>query len=123
LVDAAVARAAIDVSDGLLADMGRLCAASGVGADLDLEKIPLSPAARRWLGQGGVDAWRVLLTGGEDYELLFTVVPGAMDQIPAMAVNTDLALTEIGVITERKGVRILDRGKPLDIPMTGFKHF
>lgn len=123
LVDAAVVRAAIDISDGLLADTERLCAASGVGADLDLGKIPLSPAARRWLENGGQDAWRTLLTGGEDYELLFTVTPGALEYIPAIATNLGLPLTQIGVVTEQKGVRILDCGTPLTIQGSGFKHF
>lgn len=123
LVDASVARAAIDISDGLLADAGRLCDASGVGADLDLGKIPLSPAARRWLENGGPDAWQTLLTGGEDYELLFTVTPGALEYIPAIAANLGVPLTEIGVITEQKGIRVFDHGTPITMQGSGFKHF
>lgn len=123
LVDAAVARSAVDVSDGLLADLGHLCDASGVGADLYLEKMPLSPAARQWLGEGDLDRWRVLLTGGEDYELLFTIAPGALDQIPALSAKLGLPLTDIGVVTQEKGVRLWNSGKPMAIRDAGFKHF
>ncbi|MBF0415194.1 MAG: thiamine-phosphate kinase [Magnetococcales bacterium] len=123
LVDAAVARSAVDVSDGLLADLGHVCAASGVGADIHLEKMPLSLAARQWLGDGDGDRWRVLLTGGEDYELLFTISPGALDQIPAIAEKVGVPLTEIGVITREKGVRVWNSGKPLVLSDAGFKHF
>ncbi len=123
LVDAALARAVIDVSDGLLADLGHLCRASGVGADLDLEKIPLSAAARTWLGNGGQEKWKTLLTGGEDYELLFTVAPGATDQLPALAANLGLPLTEIGVISKQEGIRLYERGQPMVIQESGFRHF
>lgn len=124
LVDSAVARAAIDVSDGLLADMGQLCSASGVGADLFLEKVPFSRVARKWLDAEGGDGWRVLVTGGEDYELLFTVTPGALDQLPAMAANLGITLTEIGEVTVGGGgVRLLRDGQPLDVQGAGFSHF
>ncbi|MBF0107787.1 MAG: thiamine-phosphate kinase [Magnetococcales bacterium] len=123
LVDAAIARAVIDVSDGLLADAQHLCRSSGVGADIDLRRIPLSPPARQWLEGSEHDRWPLLLTGGEDYELLFAVAPGAADQLPAIAARLGVTLTEIGIVTDRKEVRLLDNGNPLSFAVPGFRHF
>ncbi len=70
-----IASACIDVSDGLAADAGKLAAASGCAAILEIERLPLSPALRAHAGAAG--AVRLTLNGGDDYELCFTVAPGA----------------------------------------------
>lgn len=112
------AHAAIDVSDGLLADLGHVCAASGVGAEIDAEALPASsllpnPAleSRR--------AWQ--LTGGDDYELVFTLPAG----VDAAELLKDMAgATAIGRIVAGTGVRVRDaEGRTLRIERSGYRHF
>lgn len=117
LVLRGVATACIDVSDGLAADLGKLCAASRVAASLDTTGLPLSAAMR-----GAADparARRLALTGGDDYELLFTVPPGT-DCAP-LARSAGVELARIGVIGEGAGVRI--DGEPAAELGHGFDHF
>ncbi len=102
-----VASAAIDVSDGLLADLGHLCAASGVAAEVDLESIPVG---------SGVEPLTAL-SCGDDYELLFTA-----DDISAIRTRVHA----IGRIVSGAGVRVLERGHPLTLDAddsTGYRHF
>ncbi len=108
------ATAAIDVSDGLLADAGHLAAASGVGHRIDLENTPLSAPARASISLGLVDA-EALLTGGDDYEVLFTAPAGTA--IPD-------TVTEIGEVIAEKGLWANAEGGALK-PLTpsGFTHF
>ena len=114
-----LATAAIDVSDGLVADLGHLCRASGVGARIAAARTPLSPAARALLraDPGLIDA---VLAGGDDYELLFTLPRdrrGALAGLPAPA-------TEIGVVTAGGGVTVAGcDGAPLELPRAGWRHF
>jgi thiamine-monophosphate kinase len=111
---ASCASAAIDVSDGLAQDLAQLCRASQVGACVELARVPRLPdfdALARELGQ---DPERLLLGGGEDYELLFSARPG--DVPPALA-------TRIGSIEADAGVRVLAAdGSPL-ADVAGFDHF
>lgn len=101
-----IATACMDISDGLVQDLGHLCAASNVGADVNLSNIPLADAS--------YDATRQI-TGGDDYELLFTAPPNA--QIPAGA-------TRIGQINDAQKLRLLDEnGKPLKLKQGGWQHF
>jgi thiamine-monophosphate kinase len=106
------ASACIDVSDGLLADLGHLCAASGVGARVALERVPTVGEAR--------DA----VTAGDDYELLFTLPPSAEDRVDALADAGDVALTRIGRTVGEPGVVLLDaEGEPLPSTGGGWDHF
>ena len=106
-----LATAAIDISDGLVADLGHICATSGVAAVVEAERLPLSPAARA----AGAAALPLALGGGDDYELLVTA-PGALD--PA------LGLTRIGRIEAGAGIRVLDAaGGEIDVPTAGWRHF
>ena len=120
LARAGLATACIDISDGLLADLGQLCRASRVGALLDARLVPrarnLGAAARR----ASLDPLALALGGGEDYELLFTVAPRA--PAPArLARLLDVAVTEIGAVTER-GLRVA--GAPAgQAHATGWRHF
>ncbi len=115
-----LAHAAQDVSDGLVADLGHICTASGVGAVIEADKIPLSPAARAALpvaGQGPV------LGGGDDYELLFTAAADDRGRVADLARGLDLALTEIGRIRTGRGVRVVDRdGCEVSVPVAGYRH-
>ena len=108
------ATAALDVSDGLWADLGHLCAASGVGAEIDFEAIPLSTAARSVLSETGLPK-DPLFTGGDDYQLLFTA-PASAPTVPGA--------TKIGVVTAERGLwRIGENAAREPIEPTGFRHF
>jgi thiamine-monophosphate kinase len=108
-----VATAAIDISDGLVQDLGHLCKASGVGAQVEISQIPCAQS----------DAHDLMLTGGDDYELLFTA-PAAMQQkITAIAKETGIALTRIGRMTEDSAIFFRDaKGQARHFTRTGYRH-
>ena len=119
----AVASAAIDVSDGLVADLGHLCHASRVRARLRLERLPLSRAVR---GSADREAgWRIAATGGDDYELCFTVARERVPLLEACASTLDCRITEIGSIESGSGVEcVLPDGAPwLPEGHGGYRHF
>ncbi|MDM7998451.1 MAG: thiamine-phosphate kinase [Dehalococcoidia bacterium] len=113
-------RAAIDVSDGLLADLGHVCKASNVGATVRAEAVPVHPLVE---GVFRNDARRLALTGGEDYELLFTASQRVMEEVRA-ALGAECPVTVIGEITHGTGVVLLgEDGKPYHIDGPGWDHF
>ncbi|MEJ2591790.1 MAG: thiamine-phosphate kinase [Candidatus Thiodiazotropha sp.] len=117
-----LAGGAIDISDGLLADLGHILEASGVGARFDLDRIPLSAAATAWLAAGG--DWATLVAGGDDYELCFTADPAKAPEIEAISRSLGLAMTPIGVIETAPGLRVTAPDGSLWQPArTGFDHF
>ena len=121
LVD--VATCAIDVSDGLVADLGHLCTESGVAARIEAEAVPLSEPARRALAAGEA-AVADLVTGGDDYELLFCAPPSARGNIDALGHRLALALTRIGTIERGEGVTVADADdRPLALKRAGYRHF
>src|SRR5690606_15340079 len=105
LAIAGVASAAIDVSDGLLADLGHVCAASGVGAEIELARLPASPLLRERFDDGARAALQA--SGGDDYEVCFTAAQSDRDAIDAIASSGCIALTRIGQVTAGDGVRAL----------------
>ena len=118
-----LARAMMDVSDGLAGDLGHLCKASGVGASIEAACLPLSPAARAAIA---ADPPRLTaaLAGGDDYELLFAAPPEAESTLAALARDVGVPLTMIGHIEGGSGVRVLDvRGAAMSIAVTGYRHF
>jgi len=118
-----LAGASMDVSDGLIQDLGHLCRASGVGARIEAARVPLSAPARRAVDAGLVTL-ASLLSGGDDYELLFTAPPGAAATVAALGADLDLAVTRIGTIVDGTGVTVLDpEGRPLDSAGGGWRHF
>lgn len=117
-----VANSLCDVSDGLLADLEHILGASHVGAEVDLGKMPLSDAARSFFEQDAVSIEN-LATGGDDYELLFTVSPEKKEQIDVLSKKLDLPLTVIGTITEKKGMNVLYQGKTVVLSQKGYLHF
>ncbi|RMG27484.1 MAG: thiamine-phosphate kinase [Gammaproteobacteria bacterium] len=122
------ASAMIDVSDGLLADLGHLLAASGVGATLARERVPVSEAFRACLSrlppQVQPEARTYPLSGGDDYELCFTLPPGADDQVRALGERCGVRLTHIGVVESHPGLRVVDReGRPVEVQKPGYEHF
>lgn len=117
-----VASAAIDVSDGLATDLGRVLMASGVGASVALDAIPLSAAART-LYASKVD-WPGVLTAGDDYELLFSVPPTRASELAHRFTDADCDITRIGVIEHAAGLRYTLGGAAwaLEVP-AGYDHF
>ncbi|HST45083.1 MAG TPA: thiamine-phosphate kinase [Luteimonas sp.] len=117
-----LAHACIDVSDGLLADLGHLCSASGVGAEIDVDALPLSPSLRDAFDG---DARRALqASGGDDYELCFTVGADAGRALDEAAHAIGVAMTCIGRVVDAPGVRALAQGTPWRPPgPDGHEHF
>ena len=115
-----VASAAIDVSDGLLGDLGKLCRASGVSAEVQLERLPLSRALLE--GFGATAAERMALSGGDDYELLFTLPASAAPAIEARLAGYG-RITRIGVIGAGRGIRCFRSGLEVEQEVAGHDHF
>ena len=120
---AGIAHAMIDVSDGVIADLGHICEASHVAAVVELEALPLSPAAR--IIVDGDAALRMRLAGGgDDYELLFTAPPGSTSAIGELSAMLGLPITRIGGIERGEGIRLVDaEGQTLPIDQAGYRHF
>jgi len=110
----------MDVSDGLIGDLGHICAESKVGARINVDLVPVAPAASACFGEMGLE---MALTGGEDYELLFTAGPQIMKNVIK---TLQCPVTVVGEITaENTGkVKLVDNsGKPYNIKKTGWDHF
>lgn len=118
------AGAAIDVSDGLLADLGHILDGSGVGATVHVERLPRSPAFRSCVQPSSPDWFELPLTAGDDYELCFTVAPERTDALDALARELELPLTEIGVIETAPGLRCrFEDGREYRPARRGYEHF
>ena len=118
-----VATCAIDISDGLVADLGHLCTESGVAARIAADAVPLSAPARRAIDAGAA-AIGDLVTGGDDYELLFCAPPPTRRTVDALGRRLDVAVTRIGTIERGEGVTVMDAaGRPLALGRTGYTHF
>jgi thiamine-monophosphate kinase len=116
-----VASAGMDVSDGLVQDLGHICRASHVAADIEVHMVPLSAAARA----AGPDRLVTCLTGGDDYELLLTVPPDRVPSLRRAAAAAGVTVTRIGEIrdgTPEVAVRGAD-GTPMSFAKGGWSHF
>jgi thiamine-monophosphate kinase len=115
-----IASAALDVSDGLLADLGHIAEVSAVHIAVDAARLPLSPALKRlWKG----DAVRAA-TAGDDYEIAFTAPRARRARVLAAAKAARTRVTEIGFVMTGRGVALLGPdGKPMPIKTAGWKHF
>lgn len=100
-----IASSAIDISDGLAADLGHILERSGVGARIERERVPVSAVYRRHLATAG---WDLALAHGDDYELCFTVPPLQLERLRAMRDRLDCAVTEIGEIVPGQTLAIVD---------------
>jgi thiamine-monophosphate kinase len=115
------ASAMIDLSDGLLQDLGHVCRASGAGARIDVSKVPVAP---RCVALAGKAARRLALAGGGDYELLATVPPARWHALRAGAARIRCRLTVIGEIVAARGVALHEHGAPVRTPgPRGWDHF
>lgn len=113
--------AALDISDGLIGDLGHIAATSGVGIALEAEAIPLSLAARKAVSaRARVD----LFTGGDDYEIALTISPKKAAILDEAARASGVPITIVGRCVAGSGVRVYDgAGQPLPVGQTGFRHF
>ena len=118
------ATASMDVSDGLAGDLAKLCAASRVTADVNLPKIPISPAAATLLAVGAADL-EAMISGGDDFEILCTVPADRCEAFGTEARRAGVAMAEIGVITAGDGhPRFLNaEGQAIPLKRLSFSHF
>jgi thiamine-monophosphate kinase len=118
-----IAHAMIDVSDGLLADLGHICETSRVAAVVELDLVPLSPAAQVVAAGDSVIRPR-LATSGDDYELLFAAPADAAERIVALSSRLDVPIARIGRIEPGVGVRLADaHGRAIAVEQDGYRHF
>ncbi len=117
-----VASASMDISDGLMQDLHHLCHASGVGAVVHFEHIPLSSAVRKLFLAGSL-TFEDIVAGGDDYELLFTLPPQRATELPALSQRSGVPLTVIGSITKEKAIYLDRDGKVIHLTHQGYQHF
>ena len=116
------AAAAMDVSDGLAGDLAKLCRASGVAADIDVARVPLSAGARTALA-ADPGALETILTGGDDYEVLLTLPPDRLAGFAAAAEKAGVAATEIGRVATGQGAHFMHDGRALTFARPAYSHF
>lgn len=116
-----LASACIDVSDGLGGDLEKLCAASGCGAEVDATALPISEPLSQAVGREL--AREYALTGGEDYELLFTVPLARLGALSHAIARGLGPITRIGSLVAGSGVRVFSRGGVMQFSGAGFDHF
>ena len=123
-----LASAALDVSDGLLADLRHICEVSELAAVIDAPRVPLSTAVRAVLATNS-ERITTVLTGGDDYEILFTAPPAALNELTRLSQTLDVPITVIGrmestSIGKNNPITVLDKsGKPLTFDISGWTHF
>ena len=121
LAQGGLAHAALDISDGLVGDLGHILAASRVGAVLDVDALPAGPALQR---QPRALRRRFATAGGDDYELCFTAPVDRRAAILAAGEASGTAVTRVGSITAEPGLRLVDAdGTALDLQLAGWDHF
>ncbi|TVR60739.1 MAG: thiamine-phosphate kinase [Candidatus Competibacteraceae bacterium] len=117
-----IASAAIDISDGLAQDLGHILERSAVGARLEVDRLPLSPALVASLDRD--TAMMTALAGGDDYELCFTVPPERASQLDSVAATWDCRRTRVGVIEPEPGLRLIRAdGSAFPLERLGYDHF
>ena len=118
------AHACADVSDGLVADAGRIAIASNLGMDLDLDRTPLSLAGVQHMetAPDRLEALITLATGGDDYELVCTAAPERADRLIADAETAGVRMTVVGRVREGQGVRTFHEGREVHLQNQGYRH-
>ena len=123
LAEQALAHAGMDISDGLVADLGHMCAASNCGAEVAVASVPLSDAVAD-LVAGDPSLIAAAITGGDDYELLLAVPSDRVAAVLEAAQRSGTAIAEIGSIVQESGLTFRDRdNQPLAFEKAGFTHF
>lgn len=116
-----IAHSALDVSDGLIGDLGHILKKSEVGGTLHVDDLPAGAMLQK---QTAEMRRRFTLAGGDDYELCFTAPVSKREAVLGAAMAADTAVTRIGSIDAAPGLRLLDKaGRPLDLNLTSFDHF
>ncbi len=115
------ASAAIDVSDGLLADLQHILTASHVGACIELDELPLSPALRRFAGEQKAIEWAC--SGGEDFEICFTLPPGHEEAVLDSLVHHEVPVWKVGEIRASSGLVVRNSAGEQAVSARGFNHF
>lgn len=116
------ASAAMDVSDGLAGDLAKLCRASGVAAEVDVARVPLSEAARAAIGADPA-LIETVLSGGDDYEILLTLPAERLGLFCSAAETAGVAVSEIGRVVAGQGARFMRDGTVLEFTRPSFSHF
>lgn len=116
-----VASAALDISDGLIADLGHICECSNVGAIVDIERLPLSSAMRANVSVMQANTWA--LAGGDDYQLCFTLPPAKQLALQTLIDSGQLQATIVGEIVSGSGVICRSEGVEVNLSATGYNHF
>jgi thiamine-monophosphate kinase len=116
------ASAAMDVSDGLAGDLAKLCRTSGVAAEIDVARVPLSDAARAALAADPA-LLETALAGGDDYEILLTLPAERLNAFRAAATEAGVAVTEVGHTAAGQGASFMRDGVPLSFTRTSYSHF
>lgn len=118
------AAASVDISDGLIADLTHIATASQVAVEIHLERLPLSGAAKAWLGQRAdeLSSRLDLATGGDDYEIACAVRADHLDSFLKFAHRIGLPATAVGRVTGGEGVRVLFEGQAVPAPYAGWVH-
>jgi thiamine-monophosphate kinase len=116
-----IASAAIDVSDGLLADLGHICAASDCGAEIDVEHLPISAEMLSLFSPNVAESYA--LGGGDDYELCFTAAPAQAASVEAALRSADCPVRRIGHLVAGTGVDCRRDGQRFDPAVAGYTHF
>ncbi|HEY7772570.1 MAG TPA: thiamine-phosphate kinase [Marinagarivorans sp.] len=118
---ASIASAAIDISDGLYADLGHICHASGVGAMINVNRLPMSEHWRSSVSLDKALTWAI--SGGDDYELCFTVPRDYINTLEQWIRQERIQATAIGKITANTDILMVNKGKAMEIDVEGYKHF
>ena len=120
----AMAHACADVSDGLIADAANIAKASGLGVEIDLDRLPLSPDGLRHVGETADRAAALidLATGGDDYELVCTAAPERAGALIAAAEKAGVDMTVVGRMDEGQGTRVFCGGREVTVERTGYRH-
>lgn len=116
-----LASAGIDISDGLLGDLGHICAASGCGASIDVERLPLSAELLSLFPPKVAEAFA--LSGGDDYELCFTAAPAQAQTVEAVLATVGCPAHKIGRLAAGSGVECRRDGQVFDPVSSGYQHF
>ncbi|MGB7100882.1 MAG: thiamine-phosphate kinase [Xanthobacteraceae bacterium] len=116
------AAAAMDVSDGLVGDLAKLCRASTVAAEIEVARVPLSDAARTVVAAEPA-LLETVLTGGDDYEILLTMAPEKLPAFRAAADAAGVLVAEIGRVLDGEGARFMHNGKALAFARPSYSHF
>ena len=116
-------RTAIDISDGLVSDLGHICKASQVGACIRVADLPVEPAVKANFGPRALE---FALSGGEDYELLFTAPAQVIEVVKATLQPMGCPVTVIGEMVHDRDARVTvldENGKEFELPKAGWDHF